>query len=74
MAPWSTFWDRNFFLSALPLLDRLMASNYLRGAVTGVGVVTVLAGLAELGAAFAMRRAESTTSPGPTLPSDHRLR
>lgn len=70
MAPWSTFWERNFFAEAVPILERILASPYARGAVSGVGLVTALAGLAELGGAFASRRASSPTPDGPTLPLD----
>ena len=70
VAPWSTFWDHNFFAEATPLVEQLLASPYARGAVSGVGLVMVLAGLAEIGGAFASRRATSTAPQGPTLPSD----
>ena len=59
VAPWSAFWDRNFFAEALPALDRILASPFARGAVSGVGAITAIAGLTELGAVFlARRRAE----------------
>jgi hypothetical protein len=70
VAPWSAFWDRNFFANAAPVIEYLVASPYARGAVSGVGLVTVLAGLAELGGAFASRRSASTAPQGPTLPSN----
>jgi hypothetical protein len=57
--PWSTFWDRNLFIAALPVLERLLASPYARGAVSGVGVITAIAGVLELAAAFGVRRAIS---------------
>lgn len=69
MAPWSGFWDRNFFAAALPMIDAIASSPYARGAVSGVGVVTLLAGVADLGAAFASRRATSDIPSPPTLPS-----
>jgi hypothetical protein len=69
VAPWSGFWDRNFFASTLPVLERIVASPYARGAVSGVGLVTLLAGLAELGAAFASRRETPNLPSRPTLPS-----
>jgi hypothetical protein len=40
-------------------------SPFLRGAVSGIGLITVLAGLVELAALFAARRARSFTT-GPT--------
>ena len=70
VAPWSTFWDRNFFAESLPTVERILASPYARGAVSGVGLVTLLAGLADLGAAFASRRDTPNLPSRPTLPSD----
>lgn len=69
MAPWSTFWDRNFFAEALPSLELILASPFSRGAVSGVGLVTVLGGLAEISGAFTARRAAAAPHP-PTLRSD----
>ena len=56
VAPWSAFWDRNSLAAAIPQLQSLAASPYARGAVSGLGLVTLLAGVADLGAAFASRR------------------
>jgi hypothetical protein len=56
VAPWSGFWERNFFIGSLPTLDRLMASPFVRGGVSGVGLITAVAGLAELGGVVAARR------------------
>lgn len=36
------------FASFWPILEPLMSSPFLRGAVSGIGAVTVAAGLAEL--------------------------
>jgi hypothetical protein len=69
VAPWSAFWDRNFFASALPALREIAASPYARGAVSGLGLVTLLAGIADLGAAFASRRETPNLPSHPTLPS-----
>lgn len=70
VAPWSSFWDRNFFAEALPALDQILASPYARGAVSGVGLVTLLAGLAEIGGALASRREAAAPPHEPTLSSD----
>ena len=64
VAPWSRFWDRNWFVAALPVLEQLLASPYARGAVSGVGLITAFAGLAELFAAFGFRR-EPPPQPNP---------
>ncbi|MGH9372070.1 MAG: hypothetical protein ACRD15_11120 [Vicinamibacterales bacterium] len=66
VVPWyGTFWERNFFAETLPVLEGLLASPFARGAVSGVGLVTVLAGFAELGGALASRHEASTTPPPP---------
>jgi hypothetical protein len=70
VAPWSGFWDRNFFVERVPQLTELLRSPIARGAVSGVGLVTTLAGLAEFGGAF-NRRSSAEPSAGPTVQSDH---
>jgi len=52
VAPWSPFWDRNFFGARLPLLGWLLSNLFVRGAVSGIGGITTLAGLAELAGLF----------------------
>ena len=47
-APWTTYWDRNYFVEALPVLQPLLTSYVVRGAIAGVGVVSLVAGLSEL--------------------------
>ena len=69
VAPWSAFWDRNSLAAAVPVLREVAASPFARGAVSGLGLVTLLGGLAELGAAFAARRDAPNVPSRPTLPS-----
>ena len=45
--PWTPFWDNNFFFGLTPQWDGLWLSNYLRGGVSGVGLVNVWIGLGE---------------------------
>jgi hypothetical protein len=53
VAPWKTgFWERNFFVEHLPMLEAVVQNVFFRGAVSGVGAVTALAGLAELAGIF----------------------
>ena len=56
VAPWSGFWERNFFAANAPALQPWLESPFVRGAVSGIGGVTALAGLAELGGILAFRR------------------
>lgn len=46
--PWSAYWDRNYFAQSLPLLHTAVTNNFVRGAVTGLGIVNIAAGVGEL--------------------------
>ena len=61
MAPWSGFWERNFFVSSAPALQPWLDSPFVRGAVSGIGGVTAFAGLAEIGGL--LRRSDSPSQP-----------
>lgn len=51
--PWTSYWENNFFLFHLTArfpsvnFTKLMQSGYVRGAVTGLGVVNLALGLLE---------------------------
>lgn len=68
VVPWSPYWDRNFFASSLPALQGLLMSNYVRGAVSGLGVVNVLAAAGELIDLFLTRPPEPSAPPPPVEP------
>ena len=55
LLPWSSFWDRNYFAELVPVLRAWITNNYVRGAVTGLGVVNLLAALADLSDLVARR-------------------
>jgi hypothetical protein len=68
VVPWSTYWDRNFFSQAWPALHALLTSNYVRGAVSGLGIVNVLAAVGEIAELFDGRPGSSkVTPPGPPV-------
>jgi hypothetical protein len=56
LAPWSAIWERNYFVEHLPWVAAIARNNFVRGAVSGLGVVNLAAGIAELLSLFAMRR------------------
>lgn len=67
LVPWTSFWDRNRFADLLPAVEVWMRNPYVRGAVTGVGVITTLVGLRDLvGLLFA--RSRRLAEPGPPAP------
>jgi hypothetical protein len=63
--PWLAFWDRNYFWQLLPSLGALMTNNFVRGAVSGLGLINITAGCLELASILWARttgRAASMTS------------
>lgn len=64
VAPWSAFWDRNAFAQA-EMVRPFLESPFVRGGVSGVGLITALAGLTELAGVFRRRQAadEEATPP-----------
>lgn len=46
--PWSSFWEHNYFGRMVPVLVPLLKNNFVRGAVSGLGVVNLIAGFFEL--------------------------
>jgi hypothetical protein len=64
--PWSAFWDRNYFAQIAPPLGVLITNNFFRGAVSGLGVINVLSGLAELISLVLARSHERPASIKPT--------
>lgn len=60
LVPWSPFWERNYFLTALPALHGIVSNNYVRGAVSGLGVVNLLMGFSELASVLLARRRMET--------------
>jgi hypothetical protein len=62
LIPWSSFWDHNYFADSLPLVRDAIANNYVRGAVSGLGLLNVYAALAELADIFLHRRGEEPPS------------
>ncbi len=45
--PWSSLWDRNYFFSLAPQWTVVFSSSYVRGAVSGVGLINVWIALSE---------------------------
>jgi hypothetical protein len=63
VAPWSVFWDRNLFFENLPSLVPILQTPFARGAVSGIGVITVVAGLGELAGMLSLRHRPSQDAP-----------
>ena len=61
VVPWSLLWERNAFAEAVPLLRDLTRNNFVKGAVSGLGVVNLWAGFVELGGLMLGRRGNPPT-------------
>ena len=72
LIPWSTFWDHNYFADAIPGVDALLANPFVRGAVSGLGLVNVIAALGELVDLLGARRSGERELPDdPRRLGDH---
>jgi hypothetical protein len=47
VAPWTTLWDANYMLPPHPAVRAVMLSAFMRGAVTGLGLVNIFLALHE---------------------------
>jgi hypothetical protein len=56
LIPWSRFWERNYFADVIPVLQMALANNYVRGAVSGLGLVNIWLAIVELYAVVMQRR------------------
>lgn len=55
VAPWTQFWSVNAFVQGSPGLQEAFGNPFLRGAVSGIGGITALAGVVELASAVVAR-------------------
>ena len=62
VVPWLSFWDRNYFAQLAPPLQALITNNFVRGAVSGLGLINVSVGLAELVSIVLARSADRPAS------------
>jgi hypothetical protein len=69
LAPWTALWEHNLFGRMVPWLGDAMASQFVRGGVTGVGIVTAIAGLRDLTGAFLSRRSVTGGERGSGQPT-----
>ena len=55
LIPWSRFWERNYFADVVPIVRFVITNNYVRGAVSGLGLVNIWLALLELGGIIGSR-------------------
>jgi hypothetical protein len=66
--PWSAFWEQNYFAGAWPAFRPIVTNNFVRGAVSGLGVVNLLAGFAELATVLTAREPPDVSRPEGSRP------
>ena len=63
VVPWSAFWDRNYFAESVPAIHAVITNNFVRGAVSGLGVINLIAGLGELISILLARNTDTDATP-----------
>lgn len=58
VVPWSAFWERNLFVERVSWLGAVGTNHFVRGAISGVGVVCLAAAVVEL-ATFVLSRLQA---------------
>ena len=66
IAPWTASWDHNYFGMLVPALGNIMINQFVRGGVSGIGLITAVSGLRDLTAAIFARQADRPRPQAPT--------
>jgi hypothetical protein len=53
--PWSQFWEHNYFAQAWPTVEQIVTNNFVRGGISGLGIVNLVIGFSDLSGIFAAR-------------------
>jgi hypothetical protein len=59
--PWSSFWDNNYFVLQWPAIRPFLTNHFVRGGVTGLGGVNLVAGFVDLSMVLASRESRDAT-------------
>jgi hypothetical protein len=63
VVPWSAFWDRNYFAEAVPVIHTIITNNFVRGGVSGLGLINLISGLGELMSILLARNTDTGAAP-----------
>jgi hypothetical protein len=64
--PWSAFWERNYFGQLFPPLHSVITNHFVRGAISGLGLLNLLLGFKELFSIYTGRTAARHVSVNPS--------
>ena len=59
--PWSSFWDNNYFVLQWPAIRPFLTNHFVRGGITGLGGVNLVAGFVDLSMVLASRESRDAT-------------
>ena len=69
VVPWSNYWDRNVLGEVIPPLKVVLQNNYIRGGVSGIGLINLIAGFGEIMTVIAMSRSNSERNDSEAVPT-----
>lgn len=64
IVPWTSFWEHNLFITSSHAASHVLLSPWLRGALSGIGVVAIGAGLLDILGLFLQRERRRPESAG----------
>jgi hypothetical protein len=67
VVPWSVFWERNLFVGWFVPVEAILLNHFVRGAISGIGVLCLAASIAELLGVW--RRRSAVTQRPATAPA-----
>ena len=56
VAPWTVYWERNYFLANAELVSAALSNEFVRGAVSGLGVMNIYVAVEDIGRQLWARR------------------
>lgn len=68
IVPWSVFWERNLFLDWMPILRGPLTNHFVRGAISGLGIVNMAVGVFDL-VSVVLRRVIERPTDGTRRPA-----
>lgn len=64
LVPWSRFWERNYFADLAPAVQMLITNHYVRGAVSGLGLVNIWMAVSDLATVLGRRSLDPDSVSG----------
>lgn len=55
VVPWTDFLQRNYFVQGWPVVRDIVANGFVKGAISGLGLLNLWAGLGEIAILFGVR-------------------